>query len=97
MPPEPPIVAWIMQRLEDPDFYRDLLKELPRKAANFYSYPPSLIKERLHAKLLKGTKEHGDHHRTAEQIRKELEDEYLDLIGWSLVLQYHEQCTCQDH
>lgn len=87
----PPIVSWIMLKLEDPEYYKHLLQELPRKLANFYSYPPHQLKQKLFLKLLKGCREHGTPELTQEQIDSELQDEYLDLIGWSMVGNYWDE------
>jgi hypothetical protein len=84
-------IAWALAKLDDPDFYHELLREIPRKVANYYSYPKPVILSALTAKLRQGAAEHGAPVYPQEQIYQELQAEYLDLIGWTLLAMYQHE------
>lgn len=72
--------------MNDKEFYREFLLEGKRKFQNFIARNPEEIKKKLHAKLVRGSIEHGAPSKyTQERVQEELEMEFLDIIGWSLV------------
>lgn len=82
-------IAWSKAKLEDPDYYIEFMRELPRKAANYFSYPPKELKEKLEAKLRKGAKEHGEPIHEVEWLQEELQQEYLDMMGYTLLMEWN--------
>ncbi len=49
------------------------------------------FREKLRAKMIKGALEHGQPLQDVSKIDKQLEDEYIDLIGWTQVKKYNNQ------
>lgn len=79
-------MAFAENLMNDEDFYNEFRLECKRKFQNFISRNPEEIKRKLHAKLVQGSIEHGAPGKyTQEQVQKELEMEFLDIFGWSLV------------
>ncbi len=83
-------IAWSLEKLADEDYYIEYLRECVRKAANFYSRNPIEIKAKLEAKLTKGAHEHGAPKYQLSEVDAELENEYIDIIGWRLVRDFNE-------
>lgn len=83
-------IDWALKQLESSSFYYRLLDKIKVKAAIFYLSPKSAIKSKLEDKLLKGMAEHGDavFEMSLQDITKEAEFEYIDLIGWELIRQF---------
>lgn len=53
--------------------------------------PIDELRDKLEAKMNKGFLEHGPLKKTIAEVNHELENEYLDLIGWTLTRRYLER------
>jgi hypothetical protein len=84
-------IAWSKEKLSNPDFYKHFMEELPRKAANYYSYPKLHLMEKLEKKLRKGAKEHGPPIHALEWLEDELRQEYIDMIGYTLLIEWNKK------
>jgi hypothetical protein len=57
----------------------------------FFSRPVPVLRKKLREKIVKGTKTYGSPVYEAYRLRKELEDECIDLIGWTLVHRWNQE------
>lgn len=72
--------------MNDEEFYNEFRLECKRKFQNYISRNPKEIRKALKAKLYQGSLEHGAPSKySQEQVNKELEMEFIDIFGWSLV------------
>lgn len=79
-------MAFADELMNNEEFYNEFRLECKRKFQNYISHNPEEIRKALRAKLIKGSIEHGAPSKyTQEQVDKELEMEFLDIFGWSLV------------
>jgi excinuclease UvrABC ATPase subunit len=60
------------------------------KVVSFFSEDKKKLRKALEDKLLRGAKEHGAPIYSARELKKETEDEYIDLVGWELVREFNE-------
>ena len=76
-------INWGTEKMKD----RLFTKMLVAKAIyRFISYINSVdLEKKINEKLTKGGREHGEPVYTQNQVKKELEMEFLDLIGWQLI------------
>jgi len=85
-------IAFAKELMDDKEFYNNFLLEGKRKFEKFISRDSEEIKSLLNAKLVRGSIEHGSPGKyTQEEVQKELDMEFLDIIGWSLVGLYCEK------
>lgn len=90
-------IRWQKKELSHPGVYADVIDEIINSAVVFLRGDPGTIKAKLATKLKKGAIEHGEPIYTANQVRKELEAECIDLIGWTMVRKYNETNPKKSH
>lgn len=80
-------IDWSMQKLKDEAFFNYLTQKVSNQMQSFYldGSRKKLLKK-LREKMEAGAVEHGEPKTDFEEVKKELEEEYLDLIGWSMLL-----------
>lgn len=78
-------IAWAGARLQDPAFYQSFLRDCQEQVATYFANAAPHIQARLLAKLEQGAREHGAASFSAKNIDEELSQEYLDILGWSLI------------
>ena len=82
------ISSWAVSQIT-PENKLKLIAEILIDIGNYYSsIPIDELRDKLEEKMNIGFKEHGALNKTVEEINKEIENEYLDLIGWSLARRY---------
>ena len=85
-------IKWSKEKLEDPEYFESFIREMKNKMESFYSNSPEYIKAKLYKKLVRGSEEHGNPDGySPEDIKRELEFEFIDIIGWSLVGMWNEE------
>jgi hypothetical protein len=80
-----------MEKLNNKAFYEMYLITCMKKAAQYLSTNPELIKEELRMKLIKGAIEHGEPVHDIEWMKNEVGYEYLDILGWGLLIMWNEK------
>ena len=84
-------INWAFEEIVNhPERLRDFIRGNLKKVAAFYVEHEAEIPELLIAKMIKGGLEHGDPTANPERFEKEQVGEYLDFIGWPLVVMYNE-------
>lgn len=89
-------IKWVDERLSDESQFEEDIAEAIYLADDFYNQPLPYIKKRLLAKLEIGSAEHGRPIYPLDEIQGEMENEFLDLVGWLMVRYYsklHDQKT----
>lgn len=84
-------IEWVTISLADQQFYQQMVAEALGQAHLFYEQPHAELTKRLKAKLIRGAQEHGSPDRDPEQIRHELENEYIDVLGWFLLEKWNAE------
>ncbi len=82
-------IDWTMDSFTDDQVYQRFVTEAIDRAKLFYDQPKTVILTRLKAKMEKGAEEHGAPRLPPSVTRLELENEYLDLLGWLLVAKWN--------
>ena len=79
-------IKWTMQKLENEAFFEYLISKINAQMQAFYfdGSRKTLLKN-LRVKMESGALEHGKPKASFEEIKSEIEAEYLDLIGWSMI------------
>ena len=83
-------IAWTREQLANPDNYERLITQIISGVIAYYAQPKELILSKLEEKLVKGGIEHGEPNYSLDFIIKELENEYIDLIGWEMVAYWNQ-------
>lgn len=83
-------LIWAETKARDEVWFLEFRQECIRKLKNFLSRNPEELRRLLKAKLERGSEEHGSPMREEWDIDKELGEEYIDILGWTLVGQYRE-------
>lgn len=76
-------IEFALKRLEDFTFRKVLVIKAIYKFTKYINTVD--LEKKVKAKLVKGGLEHGEPIYSQNEIKKELEDEFLDLLGWQLV------------
>ncbi len=82
-------IDWTMDSFTDDQVYKRFVDEAIERARAFYNQPKATILARLKAKMETGAEEHGAPDLPASVTKHELENEYLDLLGWLLVAKWN--------
>ncbi len=78
-------IAWAQGQLQDEAFYHWLVESCKHEMETYFSHAADQIRDQLLAKLEKGALEHGAASFATKDIGDELRQEYLDILGWSLI------------
>lgn len=89
-------IAWAMNELDDLNHYQTMLKEIKSRLDSFYAQPKSTIMPQLKAKMIRGAREHGAPTHPVQKINEEIDNEYIDLLGWELVKKWNERAGRRD-
>ena len=83
-------ISWVESELDDPIKYEKIISQIVAGVLAYYGQPKHIIMEKLKEKLTKGGMEHGEPIYPLEFVLKELENEFIDLLGWELVAYYNQ-------
>jgi len=90
-------IDWAVREMEDPASYAEAIAQVQQRVVQFYAqYDQAELVKRLHAKVIIGAKEHGEPYYPAEQLKTEIENEYVDLLGWMLIERWNKMKTNQE-
>lgn len=78
-------IKWATTNLNDPDFFTLISCLIQAQITVFLGKDRKTIIKNLKKKLIIGAKEHGAPTKPIPTITKELNQEFLDLIGWNMV------------
>lgn len=79
------ITTWASEKLSNDHFYLHLTKKIVSDLEQFYSQEnKEYLLKQLIEKMIKGSREHGTPN-NEDEIKLEIEQEMLDLVGWNLV------------
>lgn len=81
-----------MEWVEDLDAFEmeALIREAHKNLTDFYEKPLVKIHQKLMTKLERGAREHGAPiYPKMNVLNKEIEDEMIDLLGWTLVKKWN--------
>lgn len=78
-------IAWAMDKIEDEVWFQEFRQECIERLTHFLSRDPSELRTILRNKLERGSRDHGSPLRKQWDIEQELQDEYIDILGWPLV------------
>jgi hypothetical protein len=84
-------IDWAMTELDDHTHYETMLSEIKQRLDNFYAQPKEVIMPHLKAKMTRGAHEHGAPSHPTTYINEEIDNEYIDLLGWELVKKWNER------
>lgn len=79
-------IEWTKKHLTDPDYFLLLSCLIERQLSNFLNGDKEKLLTALTEKMKKGALEHGKPSHSQEEVHKELQQEFLDIIGWNMVL-----------
>ncbi len=79
-------IKWTIQHLNDPDYFMLLSCLIDRQLSNFLNGDKEKLLAELTEKMKKGALEHGSPTHSQEEAQNELQQEFLDIIGWNMVL-----------
>lgn len=82
---------WLRKRYRNDEAFITDVSEAIWTLDDFFNRPKDEIITKLFAKLEKGAEEHGPPRYTPSQIKKNLEEEYLDVLGWYAVGLWQEK------
>lgn len=78
-------ILWATTNLNDPEFFTLISCLIQAQVTAFLGKDRNQIISKLKKKLTLGAKEHGSPTKPIPTITKELNQEFLDLIGWNMV------------
>lgn len=78
-------INWALTHLGNEDVFREFKKEALENLLAFFNSSDAKLLDLLRDKLTRGSQEHGSPSYKLWDIDKELRDEYIDIIGWTLV------------
>lgn len=84
-------IKWTEKHLSDPDYFSLLSCLIDRQLSNFLHGDRKKLLAALMEKLEKRAREHGKPSYTKEHVLGELQQEFLDLIGWNMVLLWNKR------
>ena len=82
--------VWAVKQLNKPGYIENLEIESVRHMQIFFKIPKEKLIKRVKAKLEKGAKEHGSPIYSRKELLLEKYNEFLDILGWEMVLRYNE-------
>lgn len=90
-------INWAVTEMEDPSHYAEAVAQLQQRVAQFYvQHDQSELVSRLHAKVIIGAQEHGEPFYAPQQLQTEIENEYVDLLGWMLIERWNKMKTNEE-
>lgn len=84
-------IKWTREHLNDPDYFLLLSILIERQLSNFLNGDKENLLTTLTEKMKKGALEHGKPSHSQEEVHKELQQEFLDIIGWNMVLLWNKK------
>lgn len=78
-------IEWTRKHLSDPDYFLLLSCLIERQLSNFLNGDKEKLLTALTEKMEKGVLEHGKPSHSQAEVHEELQQEFLDLIGWNMV------------
>lgn len=78
-------IDWAFEKLEDDAYYNEAVDEIKQRLDNFYSQSKDQLLTDLKAKMIKGAQEHGEPNYPVTTAQTEINNEYIDLLGWMLI------------
>lgn len=79
------LIEWAFKKLEDEEYFESLINRTKKILSEYLSTDKQEIRDQLRQKMTRGAIEHGDPISDFKRIQHELNDEMLDLLGWSMV------------
>jgi len=83
-------IKWTREHLSDPDYFLLLSCLIERQLSNFLNGDKEKLLAALTEKMNKGALEHGKPSHSQEEVHEELQQEFLDIIGWNMVLLWNK-------
>lgn len=83
-------IKWTREHLSDPDYFMLLSILIERQLSNFLNSDKEKLLTALMEKMKKGALEHGKPFHSQEEVHTELQQEFLDIIGWNMVLLWNK-------
>lgn len=84
-------IKWTLDMLSNPRFFIALSGIIEKQLFSFLQGNHSTLIKKLKRKLRKGALEHGAPSYSLRKAKKELEQEFLDLIGWNMILLWNKR------
>lgn len=79
-------------KLDDDAYLFELVQAIVKEAlAFYYQEDRKELHDKIYAKLERGTREYGNPIYPLDKLDKEIKEEMIDLIGWSLVKKFNER------
>ena len=83
-------IKWTREHLSDPDYFSLLSCLIERQLSNFLNSDKDKLLSSLMEKMTQGALEHGKPSHSEEAVNKELQQEFLDIIGWNMVMLWNK-------
>lgn len=83
-------IKWSREHLTDPDYFSLLSCLIDRQLWNFLNGDKQKLLSALTEKMKKGALEHGKPSHSQDEAQIELQQEFLDIIGWNMVLLWNK-------
>lgn len=84
-------INWSISQLKHKEQLRELLMDIQVDLLMYYEQSLKKTHLALREKMYKGALEHGEPKQDPEQITKEIEMEFIDLLGWELMRRYAQK------
>jgi len=78
-------IKWSMEKLEDEEFFFMMMKRIKSQQVNFYRTPRKRLLQILRTKMEEGAQHYGEPIKSSRRLRREIREEFLDLIGWNML------------
>jgi hypothetical protein len=90
-------IDWAFKNLDDEQWYTDMLAEVRQRFADYYDQPKDEFLSRLKTKMEAGAAEHGAPNHTKDQTSRQIESEFIDILGWTLVEKWNDRKLNKEH
>lgn len=76
---------WAFKNLDDDTYYDQAVEEIKARLDQFYAQSKDQLLTDLKAKMIRGSHEHGEPSHPLPVVQQEINNEYMDLLGWMLI------------
>lgn len=83
-------IKWAREHLSDSDYFLLLSCLIEKQLSMFLNGDKEKLLTALTEKMNKGALEHGKPSHSQKEIHKELQQEFMDIIGWNMVLLWNK-------
>lgn len=84
-------IKWAMAKCKNPKEFKRIKRHCMAEIVSYFQTSDDALLKHLQKKLIKGGKDHGSPDAQPWDVLKELRDEYIDIIGWTLVGMFNDE------